>query len=84
MVHYKSSYDNISAAIADNQPDSLSVVGIFLKEATAWDQWGRIDRSETIENLRKASLGLSRPWRGPSSPHEELEVAFDQFVSGIT
>ena len=39
LVHYKSTYDNISAAVADGQNDSLAVVGIFMREATKWHQW---------------------------------------------
>ena len=34
LVHYKSSYDNFSAAVHDGQPDSLAVVGIFLRGDT--------------------------------------------------
>lgn len=31
LVHYKSSYSSINAAIAADQPDSLAVVGILIK-----------------------------------------------------
>ena len=34
LVHYKSTYDNFSAAVHDGQPDSLAVVGIFLRGNT--------------------------------------------------
>ena len=34
LVHYKSSYDNFSAAVHDGQPDSLAVVGILLRGDT--------------------------------------------------
>jgi len=68
LVHYKSTYDNISAAIADNQTDSLAVVGIFLREADVWDQWRSGRDAESILNLKTAALGLSRNWRGPTAP----------------
>ena len=84
LVHYKSTYDNISAAIADNQTDSLAVVGIFLREATAWDQWKGGKDAESINNLRTAALGLSRNWRGPTAPHLDMEIVLDQLLSSIT
>ena len=84
MVHYKSTYDNISAAIADNQTDSLAVVGIFLREATTWDQWNGGKDAESINNLRTAALGLSRNWRGPTAPHLDMEIVLDQLLSSIT
>ena len=31
LVHYKSTYSDISAAVAAGQPDSLAVVGILIK-----------------------------------------------------
>ena len=84
MVHYKSVYDNISAAIADNQVDSLAVVGIFLREADTWDQWRSGQDAESIHNLRVAALGLSRNWRGPTAPNLDMEIVLDQLVSSIT
>ena len=32
LVHYKSSYSNIGAAVAANMSDSLAVVGILIKD----------------------------------------------------
>ena len=84
MVHYKSTYDNISAAVADNQADSLAVVGILIKEASNWDQFDHVRDSESVENLKKAALQLSRPYRGPLAPSEEVEVVVDQLMSDIT
>ena len=84
LVHYKSTYDNISAAVADNQPDSLAVVGILIKEASHWDQFDHVRDSESVENLKKAALQLSRPYRGPQSPSEELEVVVGQLMCDIT
>ena len=84
LVHYKSTYDNISAAIADNQTDSLAVVGIFLREADVWDQWKSGRDAESILNLKTAALGLSRNWRGPTAPKKDMEIVLDQLVSSIT
>ena len=84
MVHYKSTYDNISAAIADNQIDSLAVVGIFLREATQWDQWRGVKDAESIQHLRAGALGLSRPWKGSAYPIVDVEIVLDQLLSSIT
>jgi len=84
LVHYKSTYDNISAAVEDGQPDSLSVVGIFMREATTWDQWKGAKDSDSVNHLRNAALELSRNWKGPAAPSAEMEVVMDQFLSGIT
>ena len=82
-MHYKSTYDNISAAVADGQPDSLAVVGIFMREVGPFDQFSGVKDSESVDNLRAAALKLSRPFRGPASPTVDLEVVLDQFVSSL-
>ena len=84
LVHYKSTYDNISAAIADGQSDSLAVVGIFLREATTWDQWRGEHDDESINSLKIAALELSRSWRGPAAPKIDMEIILDQLLSSIT
>ena len=84
LVHYKSTYDNISAAVADGQPDSLAVVGIFMREATTWDQWRGAKDSDSVNHLKMAALELSRNWKGPAAPSAQMEVVMDQFLSGIT
>ena len=68
MVHYNSKYDNISAAIADNQTDSVAVVGIFIREVMPWDQFHRVVDSESIIKLKKAANELAKPWKGPEDP----------------
>ena len=83
-MHYKSTYDNISAAVADGQPDSLSVVGILVREATTWNQWRGAQDSDSVNNLRTAALELARPWKGPGAPSAQMEVVMDQLLSGIT
>ena len=84
FVHYKSTFDNISAAVASNESDALAVVGILIQEASPWDQYvaGKPPQSDGM--LRKSALELSRPWRGPEAPTVELEVVPDQFISEIT
>ena len=84
LVHYKSTFDSISAAVASNESDALVVVGILIQEASTWDQHVAGKPSETDEMLRKGAIELSRPWRGPAAPSVELEVVPDQFISEIT
>jgi len=84
FVHYKSTFDNISAAVASNESDALAVVGILMQEASPWDQYLAGKPPQSDEMLRKSALELSRPWRGPGAPSVELEVVPDQFISEIT
>ena len=83
LVHYKSTFDNISAAIASNESDALAVVGILIDEASTWDQQVASKSRQTVDKLRKSALELSRPWRGPVRTIE-LEVIPNQFISEIT
>jgi len=83
-VHYKSSYDNISAAVHDGQADSLSVVGIFLREESEWDQHRGHPDSGTLSNLRAAAKQLSRPYRGPGQASIDVEILPDELLCGIT
>ena len=82
-MHYKSTYDNISAAVEDGQADSLAVVGIFIREAGPFDQFSGVEDSQSLANLRAAALTLSRPFRGPSPPTVDVEIVLDQFVSSM-
>ena len=84
LVHYNSNYDDISAAIADNQNDSLAVVGIFIREVMDWDQYSGVMDSDTITNLKMAANELSKPRRGPNAASTEVEIILDQFTSAIT
>ena len=83
LVHYKSTYDSFSAAVKDNQADSLAVVGILIKEASKWDKWNNVRDLDSVENLRKAALQRSKGSIGPVSS-KELEVVLDQLMSGIS
>ena len=84
LVHYKSTFDSISAAVASNESDALVVVGILIQEASTWDQHVAGKPSETDEMLRKGAIELSRAWRGPGAPSIDLEVIPDHFISEIT
>ena len=53
LVHYKSSYPNFAAAFDAARPDSLAVLGVFLKEDDG------VEDSESIENLKRAVKQLA-------------------------
>jgi len=84
LVHYRSDYDNLTAAIADGQGNSLAVVGIFIQETMPWDQYHGVKDSETVDNLKMAANELSKPRRGPDVSYTDMEVLLDQFTSPIT
>ena len=84
MVHYRSDYDSLAAALADGQGNSLAVVGIFIQETMEWDQYHGVMDSETVTTLKKAAYELSKPRRGPTTASTDMEVVLDQFTSGIT
>merc|ERR1711935_111617 len=84
LVHYRSDYDNLTAAIADGQGNSLAVVGIFIQETMPWDQYHGVMDSETVNNLKMAANELSKPRRGPAALSTDMEVVLDQFTSAIT
>ena len=84
LVHYKSTFESIGAAVASNESDALAVVGILIQEASTWDQHAAGKPSQTGEMLRKGAIELSRAWRGPGAPSVDLEVIPDHFISEIT
>ena len=84
MVHFRSDYDNLTAALADGQGDSLAVVGILIQEVMPWDQYHVVKDSETIYKLKMAAHELSKPRRGPAAASVDIEVLLDQFTSEIT
>ena len=53
LVHYKSTYPNFAAAFDAARPDSLAVLGIFLKEDDG------VADSESINNLKLAAKQLA-------------------------
>jgi len=84
LVHYNEVYDNFSHAVSEGYPNSLAVVGIFLKEVTPWMQETAVQDSATVNSLRKAALELARPWTGPSAPYIDMEARLIDFVSSIS
>ena len=84
LVHYRSDYDNLTAALADGQGNSLAVVGIFIQETRPWDQYHSTMDSETVYNLKMVANELSKPKRGPTVSSTDMEVVLDQFTSAIT
>ena len=84
LVHYRSDYDSLAAALADGQGNSLAVVGIFIEETEPWDQYHGVKDSETVDTLKKAANQLSKPRRGPTMASTDMEVVLEQFTSGIT
>jgi len=82
LVHYNSIYDNISHALMDNQTNSLSVVGILIKEVTEFDQFN-VQDSESIKNLKMAAQYLARPHKGPGPITADLTVRPAEFIMDI-
>ena len=82
LVHYNSVYDNFSHAVSDGQPNSLSVVGILIKEVTEFDQFN-VQDSESIKNLKMAAQYLARPHKGPGPITTDLTVRPAEFIMDI-
>jgi len=82
LVHYNSVYDNFSHAVSDGQPNSLSVVGILIKEVTEFDQFN-VQDSESIKNLKMAAQYLARPHKGPGPITYDLTVRPAEFIMDI-
>ena len=66
----------------DNQTNSLSVVGILIKEVTEFDQFN-VQDSESIKNLKKAAQYLARPHKGPGPITDYLTVRPAEFIMDI-
>jgi len=61
LVHYKASLPSFEAAVAEDLPDSLAVVGIFF-EVSDLDE--ELDFSETVEQMKKLeNAGSSTEFR---------------------
>ena len=84
LVHYRSDYDSLAAALADGQGNSLAVVGIFIQETMEWDQYHVVMDSETMHSLKMAAHELSKPRRGPTVASMDMEIVLDQLTCAIT
>ena len=79
LIHYKSSYDNFTAAVDANQSDSLAIVAILIKEGSKFGS-EHIPYPEAImELLYKAGELANSEIDTPI----EMEVTLDHFVSNI-
>ena len=81
-MHYNSVYDNISHAVSEGYPNSLSVVGILIKEVTEFDQFN-VQDSESIKNLKMAAMNLARLHKGPDTAKYDLSVRPAEFIMNI-
>lgn len=79
LIHYKSSYDNFTAAVAANQSDSLAIVAILIKEGGKFGS-EHIPYPESIMELLYKAGELSQ---SEIDTPIEMEVTLDQFVSNI-
>ena len=84
MVHYKSTFEDLSAAAASGESDALAVVGIFLDEEAVWDQHIPHPEYEALQSLKKAAKKLSHRWRGPEAPKVEMDIVLEQLMGSIT
>ena len=81
LIHYKSSYDNFSAAVEANQTDSLAIVAILIKEGQHHlFEDNHISYPEAIMELMYKATELTR---SEINTPIEMEVTLDQFVSNI-
>lgn len=79
LIHYKSSYDNFTAAVAANQTDSLAIVAIMIKEVSKFGD-NHISYPEAIMELLYKAGELTQ---SEVDTPIEMEVTLDQFVSNI-
>ena len=82
LIHYKSTYANISEAVAEASMDSLAIVSIFIQEQSEFDQF-RVRDSEAIYNLRMAALKLSQAHAGPTVRSVELSINLGDFTNTV-
>ena len=78
----KSTYANISEAVAEASMDSLAIVSIFIQEQSEFDQF-RVRDSEAIYNLRMAALKLSQAHAGPTVRSVELSINLGDFTNSV-
>ena len=79
LIHYKSTYDNFTAAVDANQTDSLAIVAILIKEGGKFGS-EHIPYPEAIMELLYKAGELSQ---SEIDTPIEMEVTLDHFVSNI-
>ena len=80
FVHYKSSYNNFTEAVTDNQTDSLAIVAVFISEQSYFGGDNHISSPEAVSELMTQALALSREEINTAL---EMNVTLDQLVSNI-
>ena len=79
FVHYKSSYNSFTEAVADNQTDSLAIVAVFVAEQSfIGDNY--LSYPEAVAELMIQAAALSRDEIDTAL---DMNVTLDQLVSNI-
>ena len=79
FVHYKSSYNNFTEAVADNQTDSLAIVAVFVAEQSFLGD-NYLSYPEAVAELMIHAAALSRDEIDTAL---DMNVTLDQLVSNI-
>ena len=80
FVHYKSSYNNFTEAVADNQTDSLAILAVFIAEQSYFGDDSHISSSEAVSELMTQALALAREEINTAL---DMNVTLDQLISNI-
>ena len=80
FVHYKSSYNNFTEAVADNQTDSLAIVAVLIAEQSYFGGDNYISSPEAVSELMTQAVALSREELNTAL---EMNVTLDQLISNI-
>ena len=83
LVHYKSTFKDLEAAVASGESNALAVVAILLDEGNAWDQHRGAPEYESIQSLKTAANKLSRTRRGPVAAEVDVEIVLEQLVGSL-
>ena len=79
FVHYKSSYDNYTHAVDDNQTDSLAIVAVFVAEVPILSE-EYTPYPKAITELMNKAAELSTLEVGETL---EMDVTLDQLITNI-
>ena len=79
FVHYKSSYNNFTDAVDDNQTDSLAIIAVFIAEGSLFGD-DYLSFPEAVTELMTQAAALSREEIDTAL---EMNVTLDQLVSNI-
>ena len=79
FVHYKSSYDNYTHAVDDNQTDSLAIVAVFVEEVPKLSQQITPFPAAITDLMTKAGELISME----NEELLEMDLTLDQLISNI-